>query len=234
MIYSTWGIHPLKASLFDDAMEKTLETYLKSPRSVAVGETGLDYVKLDSANAGPAKFIQKMVFARHLALAKKLNKPVTVHMRGAEQDLYDLLRDNLPEEHPIHMQCYTGTTELVKMLMDTFPNVYFGVAGLATYAGAAGKRDDIVRYLPLNRIVFESVSPRKYLARQRSREDKHLKFTVSSPLDIAPEPFRGKVGHSGLIPYIAERVAAIKGVNIDEVYANALQNSNACFNINVA
>jgi TatD DNase family protein len=167
ILFSTWGVHPLRASLYDDALEKTIEANLRMPKAVAVGECGLDYVKLDAANIGPAKFIQKMVFSRHLYLAKKTGKAIIVHMRGAENDTFDLLKDTLPEDHRIQMQCYTGTTELAKLVMDQFPNAVFGVAGLATYAGAAEKRDDIVNFLPLDRIVFESVAPRGCF-RQRS------------------------------------------------------------------
>ncbi|KAI9018217.1 hypothetical protein DFJ74DRAFT_757499 [Hyaloraphidium curvatum] len=211
IVYSTWGVHPLRASLYDDDVEKKIEALMASPKSVAVGETGLDFAKIDSANAGPAKFVQKMVFARQLELAKKLDKAVSVHMRGAEKDTLEVLTRTLPDSHRIHMQCYTGSLDLAKEVMDRFGNAFFGIAGLATYAGAAEKRDDIVKYIPLQRIVFESLSPH-----------------------IPPEPFRGKVGHPGLIPYIAERIAYIKDVSVDEVYEHALRNSKACYGLDIA
>ena len=151
----------------------------------------------------PPRDFQKEVLARQMALAEKLDLPVVIHDRDAHGDCMDMVRAFPNVRGEFH--CYSGSVEDAKVLLDK--GWYLGFGGSLTFKNAR-KAPEVVQYMPLSRLLLETDSP--YLA---------------------PVPFRGKRNDSRYLPYVAERVAQIKGISAAEVEQTAWDNANVFFSI---
>lgn len=193
------GIHPEEVDEEHGPEKvKLLRVWLDHGDAVCVGEIGLDYHWPDAA---PRK-LQMEVFAAQLALANEYGLPVSVHDRDAHGDVLDLLRQYRPEG-VVH--CFSGSVEMAREIIDL--GMYIGVGGAVTFKNAR-KLPDVVREIPLDRLLLETDAP--YLA---------------------PEPFRGKRNLSSYIPYIAERVGEIRGMPLDEVLKASNENIARLFRL---
>jgi TatD DNase family protein len=103
-----------------------------------------------------------------------LGKPVVLHTREAEQDTLEMMLQLFPSHWKIHAHCFTDSVDFALRLVQHFPNLYFGFTGVITFKNA-GKLLDVVKQVPLNRIVLETDAP-----------------------FMAPVPFRGQVCHPGM------------------------------------
>jgi TatD DNase family protein len=134
---------------------------------------------------------QKKWFIRQLELARKVKKPVIIHSREAAKDTYDIMVSENASEIGGIVHCYSYSSEMaldyVKM------GFYIGIGGVVTFKNGK-KMKDVVKALPIDRIVLETDSP--YLS---------------------PEPNRGKRNSSLNLPYIAAKIAEIKNLTYDEV-----------------
>jgi TatD DNase family protein len=141
------GIHPHEADRTHDLAE--LRELARHPRAVAVGETGLDYVKNYSSVPN-----QKELFVRHLEIALEADKPVTIHCREAHGELFPILRAHAPLRGVIH--CFNGTWADAERYLGL--NFYLSIAGPVTYPGATDLRE-VVQRIPLDRILLETDCP---------------------------------------------------------------------------
>lgn len=148
----------------------------------------------------PPRAFQKEVLARQMALAEQLGLPVVIHDRDAHGDCMDMARAFPKVRGEFH--CYSGSVEDAKVLLDL--GWYLGFGGALTFKNAR-KAPDVVAYAPLDRLLLETDSP--YLA---------------------PVPFRGKRNDSRYLPYVAERIAAIKGIRAEEAERITWENA-LCF-----
>ncbi len=151
----------------------------------------------------PACEIQKKWFERQLLLAKEVALPVIIHSREAAKDTLDLMQSVHAEEIGGVIHCYSYTKEMAKAYLEM--GYFFGIGGVVTFKNAR-KLVETVEYLPLDAILLETDSP--YLA---------------------PEPNRGKRNSSLNIPYVAQKIAEIKGVSYDEVVAVTESNAKRLF-----
>jgi TatD DNase family protein len=147
--------------------------------------------------------VQKKVFAEQLALAKELNLPVVVHSREAHQDTLDIIRKSGIRKGLMH--CYSGSLELADQYIDL--GFYFSLGGTITFKNAK-KPKQSAKELPLNRILLETDSP--YLS---------------------PEPFRGRRNDPTKIPVIAQAMANIRGISLEEIEKAAEDNTRQLFGI---
>ncbi|KAJ7176781.1 hydrolase [Mycena filopes] len=122
------GVHPHEARLYTDAVEADIIEAMAHPRCVGWGEMGLDYHYDNSPRP-----IQQEVFARQLRCAVRLNKPLTIHTREADEDTERILKEVVPKEHKIHIHCFTDSPAFAQRLLDWFPNLYIGITGVITY-----------------------------------------------------------------------------------------------------
>lgn len=196
-IYATVGIHPIYISEIKDDDIKTLEKYISQDKVVAIGEIGLDYYWMKDS-----KDIQKKWFRFQMELAKKYNKPVVIHSRDAMEDTIEILKEYPEISGVIH--CYPGSVESAKEIIDRY---YLGIGGVLTFKNAK-KMVDVVKEIPLERIVLETDSP--YLT---------------------PVPHRGERNTPVNVKYVAEKIAEIKGISVDEVYRVTLENSKKLYRI---
>ena len=179
-----------------------LKEYLNLPRVVALGEIGLDY-HYENFDAD----LQKMVFLRQLEIGFELKKNFVFHLREAERDAFEILQSIDNKDIKAHIHCYTGTPDFVEKVLSLKGQYYFGFTGAVTFNKTETIRD-AAKLVSLNRILLETDAP--YLA---------------------PVPFRGKTCTPAMIPKIAEVLAAIKGISIDEVFKACRENTMKFLNI---
>ncbi len=193
-IYCTAGAHPHNADRYTPAIENNLLRFIRESGAVAVGEAGLDFHYNLSTPENQLK-----VFKRQIAIAQELQMPLVIHSREAEA----LVLQTLEEANfqlPVVFHCYTGSMADAREIVKR--GFYLSFSGIVTFRQ---KKTDylrgIVREAPLERLFTETDSP--YLA---------------------PEPFRGNANTPLLVRFVAEKVAEIKGVPVEEL--------NRCVNEN--
>jgi TatD DNase family protein len=146
-IWFSPGIHPHEADHPGDV--DALRELAAHPRAVAVGETGLDYVKNYASVPN-----QKALFAKHLEIALEADKPVSIHCREAHPDAYSILRGHAPLRGVIH--CFSGSWADAERYLSL--NFYLSIAGPVTYPSARALRD-VVQQIPLDRMLIETDCP---------------------------------------------------------------------------
>ena len=147
------------------------------------------------------KEIQRTVFRRQLELAERLNVPVVIHSRDSINETYEILKE-YKVKGVIH--CFSGSIEMAKKFINL--GYVLGIGGVVTFSNS--KLYQVIENVSLDDIVLETDSP--YLA---------------------PVPNRGKVNESSNILYIAEKIADIKGITIDEVMNATTLNSIRIFDL---
>ena len=142
------------------------------------------------------------VFEEQVVLANKLNMPVIVHDREAHADTLEILKRHKPKG-VVH--CFSGSLEMARDILNI--GMYIGVGGVVTFRNAK-KLPDIVKAIPDDRLLIETDCP--YLA---------------------PEPYRGKLNHSGFLTLVASRIADIKNTDLSYILNKTSDNAKELFNI---
>ena len=194
--YYSLGIHPENYQESYLEFEKIFYYCLPNKKLVAIGEIGLDY-HYDNFD----KKRQIELFSKQLALAEKESLPVIVHSRDATMDTINILK-NYNLKGVIH--CFSGSLETAKEYLKM--GFYIGIGGVLTFKNS--KLKDIIKDIPLDRIILETDSP-----------------------FLAPEPFRGQINEPKNIKEIAEYLAKVKEISIDEVANQTETNIHDLFNI---
>ncbi len=145
---------------------------------------------------------QLEVFKRQLILANKLNLPVIVHDREAHEDTMNLLKKYKPKG-VVH--CFSGSAEMAKEIVKL--GMYIGIGGAVTFKNAK-KPVEVVEYLPLDRLLLETDAPY-----------------------MTPVPFRGQRCDSAHIAYTAEKIAEIKGIDVQKLIDICNENAKRLFNV---
>mmetsp|Transcript_26855 Transcript_26855/g.55764 ORF Transcript_26855/g.55764 Transcript_26855/m.55764 type:complete len:437 (-) Transcript_26855:18-1328(-) len=207
-VHGAFGIHPLAAGGWSDSVEEKLWSLMGLEKVVAWGECGLDY--FDKARRGKLKqpetiALQRHVFARQLELAAKAGMPLVVHTRDAEEDTLELMKQHLPAAHPVHVHCFTSSLAMAQELLGHFPRLCLGFTGVVTFSNAR-EVQEVVRQTPLERLLLETDGPY-----------------------MAPEPYRGRVAHPGHVAFVAEGVAKVKGLAVEEVFGACRENTRRLY-----
>ena len=173
-VYFSPGIHPHEADHPGDV--EALRPLAAHARAVAVGETGLDYVKNYASVPN-----QKDLFVRHLQIALEADKPVSIHCREAHGDAIAILRAHAPLRGVIH--CFTGSWPDVEQYLSL--NFYLSIAGPVTYPSAQALRD-VVRMIPLDRMMIETdcplLPPQKF--RGKRNEPSYLRYAAAEIANV--------------------------------------------------
>ena len=148
--------------------------------------------------------IQKEWFVRQLELARRKDMPVMIHSREAAADTFDIMQKHADGMKAV-IHCYSYSVEMAKEYVKM--GCYIGVGGVVTFKNAK-KLKQVVEEIPLESIVLETDCP--YLA---------------------PVPFRGKRNCSRYLSYVAETVAGIKGVSVEEVEEQTEKNGRRLYNL---
>lgn len=147
--------------------------------------------------------IQKRAFRAQMELAQELGLPVIVHEREAHEDGLAIVKD-FPEVTGV-FHCYSGSAEMAKVLVDR--GWYIGFTGVLTFKNAR-KAVEVASSIPLDRIVLETDCPY-----------------------MAPEPFRGKRNDPGKLFRMAEKLAQIRGLDVEQIHSITLENGKRLYRI---
>lgn len=178
------GVHPLHQ---EDACDyDTLLSVASDPKVVAIGETGLDYFY-----SADTKAVQITSFIDHIKVANQLNKPLIIHTRDARQDTIDLLKQYKNDQTNGVLHCFTESLEMAEQAIEL--GFYISISGIVTFHSAK-ELQDVVRAIPLERLLIETDSPW-----------------------LAPVPYRGKANQPGYVIEVAEFIAKLKGVSVEEL-----------------
>ncbi|QQG44955.1 MAG: TatD family hydrolase [Candidatus Sungiibacteriota bacterium] len=172
----------------------------QDPKVVAIGECGLDYYRL-----GPeTREKQKSAFLKQIELAHEVKKPLMIHCRNAFSDLIAILQTYNPQlTTPGVVHFFSGTKTDAEKLLDMGFSFTFG--GVITFAR---DYDEVVQYIPLERIMVETDAPY-----------------------VAPTPYRGKRNEPAYIIEVAKKVAELKNLSYEEVSTKTTQNALKIFGI---
>jgi TatD DNase family protein len=185
-LYATVGMHPHDAKEVGEEEITSLEKLTSKPKVVAVGETGLDFYYSHSPHD-----IQRHIFGRFIAMARKTGLPLIVHERDAHADAADVLRNEGAGQIRGVIHCFTGDYEAARRYLDL--GFYLSFTGIITFKNAHRLRE-VVRKVPLERMLVETDSP--YLS---------------------PVPFRGKRNEPAFVRFVAEAVANVKEIHLEDV-----------------
>jgi TatD DNase family protein len=186
-VHASVGVHPL----YKDSMEPTVDELVRlaaHPKVVAVGETGLDYFYAKENRAW-----QQARFVTHIRAARQAGLPVVVHTRGARQDTLSMLRDEGQGEVTGVLHCFTEDLPMAEAAMAL--GFYISISGIVTFNNAQELRD-VVRALPLDRLLLETDAPW-----------------------LAPVPHRGKKNEPKYVREVAQCVADLKRISVEELAA---------------
>ena len=162
-IFHAVGVGPSEVTNPGPDWIKTIEDSVKLPNVVAIGETGLDYFKQYGD-----KRQQIELCIQQLELAQKHSLPVIIHNRNAGQDIFEILKDRLPEKGAI-FHCYSEDAAYAKQCLDANMNVYFSFAGNLTYRNARNLHETVMN-IPLDRVLIETESPFMIPAEYRDKK----------------------------------------------------------------
>jgi TatD DNase family protein len=152
-LYATVGVHPD----YTDTLEPTVADLVAraaTPKVVAIGETGLDYYRLE----GDLDW-QRERFRRHIRAARETGKPLVIHTRSAAADTLAIMREEKASEAGGVMHCFTETWDVAQRALDMGFHISF--SGIVTFRNALELKD-VARRVPLERMLIETDSP--YLA----------------------------------------------------------------------
>ena len=186
----------------DEVTDAVLDEYRKlCKRNLKIKAIG--EIGLDYHYEDIPRDIQQRAFRAQMALAQELKLPVIVHEREAHADGMAVIRD-FPEVTGV-FHCYSGSAEMARQLVDR--GWYIGFTGVLTFKNAR-KAVEVAATLPLERIVLETDCPY-----------------------MAPEPFRGKRNDPGKLIRMAEKLAEIRGLPVEEIQLITLENGKKLYRI---
>jgi TatD DNase family protein len=214
-LFAAIGVHPNDSLKWLGEMGNELRVLAKSSKIVAIGEIGLDYYWDDAPHEH-----QRAVLVEQLALAAELQLPVIIHLREADNALegdcaWDLLKiletwvqslrvnNNPLAERPGVLHSFSGSKSTVEKAVHM--NFYIGITGPVTYKNAQDKRD-VVKIVPLERLLIETDAP-----------------------FLAPVPQRGRRNEPAFVVHIADKIAEIHSRDPEEIAEITSANARRLF-----
>ncbi len=198
-IYATIGVHPHYASSFDQNVKNAFVNMSIEPKVVALGEIGLDYYYNICE-----KSVQIKTFTDQIILADSLNLPVVFHIRDAMGDFLNIVRSykNYFRNGGV-VHSFSGSVEVAKELISY--GFLLGINGICTFKNASNILQ-VIKEIPLKYLLLETDAP--YLT---------------------PEPHRGKPNQPKYTIYMANKIAEIKGLGVQEVIEETTKNAKRIF-----
>ena len=205
-VYASVGVHPD----YTDTPEPSVDDLVRladHPKIVAIGETGLDYYRQEGEQDDLEW--QRERFSTHIRASRATGKPLIIHTRAASEDTIRIMREE--GAGPVAggaggvMHCFTESLEVAEAAMAM--GFYISFSGIVTFKSAK-ELQAVAQAVPLERMLIETDSP--YLA---------------------PVPHRGKLNQPGWVKHVAEFLAQLKGVPLDDVARQTTDNFYRLFKI---
>jgi len=197
--WSSVGVHPDNEDVREPDVATLVELAAR-PRVVAIGETGLDYYRLNGRSVADMEW-QRERFRVHIRASKETKLPLVIHTRSSSDDTVRLLKEEGAESGVFH--CFTETMDVARAALDLGFMISF--SGILTFKNAADLRE-VAAFVPLDRCLIETDSP--YLA---------------------PVPYRGKTNNPSYVPFVAKQIAELKGVPVETIAQATSENFERLF-----
>lgn len=198
-IYAAAGFHPLNLDDVPENPTEILRELLKNPKTVAVGEIGLDYYYEKASRDA-----QLRLFEQQLQVANELSLPVIVHDREAHEDTLRLLKQYKPRG-VVH--CFSGSAEMAKEVLKL--GMYIGLGGAVTFKNAV-KPVEVAKIVPQDRLLVETDAP--YMTpvpfRGKRCDSGHIAYTAARLSEIRGEDTQA------LLDYTAENARRLFGIHM--------------------
>jgi TatD DNase family protein len=200
--WSTVGVHPDNEGVREPSVAE-LVALSQRPRVVGIGETGLDYYRLNGRSVADMAW-QRDRFRVHIHASQATGLPMVIHTRSASEDTIGMLKEEGASNGVFH--CFTETMDVARAALDL--GFYISFSGILTFKNAADLRE-VARFVPLDRCLIETDSP--YLA---------------------PMPHRGKTNNPSYVPFVARQVAELKGCTAELIGEHTSRNFERLFPVN--
>jgi TatD DNase family protein len=200
-LFATVGTHPD----YEDTPEPTEEQLVElaqHPKILAIGETGLDYYRMGDKTYQEMEW-QRDRFRTHIRAAIRVKKPLIIHTRSASEDTIRIMKEEGASQVAGVMHCFTESLEVAKASMEQ--GFYISFSGIVTFKSAKDLQETC-KQIPLERMLIETDSP--YLA---------------------PIPNRGKTNEPSWVAHVAQFIADLRGISIDEVAQHTTHNFKTLF-----
>ena len=203
--WSTIGVHPDNEGVREPDLQALLDGAAR-PRVVAIGETGLDYYRLNGRSVADMAW-QRERFRVHIRAARQTGLPLVIHTRSASDDTLAILKEEGAGQVRGVFHCFTETEAVARAALDLGFDISF--SGILSFRNAQDLRD-IAAWVPLDRCLIETDSP--YLA---------------------PMPHRGKSNRPAWVAHVATCLAQVKGLPVEEVAKATTANFERLFGVRV-
>jgi TatD DNase family protein len=205
--WATAGVHPDNEGVREPRLDDLLSLG-SLPRVVGIGETGLDYYRLNGRSVADMAW-QRERFRTHIRAARQLGKPLVIHTRASSADTLAILKEEGEDGSAGSaggvFHCFTETDAVARAALDA--GFYISLSGIITFKNAQDLRD-IAGWVPLDRLLIETDSP--YLA---------------------PVPHRGKTNNPSYVRWVAQQVADVRGLSLQAVGEATSRNFERLFRI---
>jgi len=195
--WATVGVHPDNEGVTEPSVADLVQR-AGLPRVVAIGETGLDYYQMQERKGGRVVADmewQRERFRTHIRAAREVGLPLVIHTRSASDDTLAILREEGEDASTGAaggvFHCFTETRQVARAALDL--GYYISFSGILTFKSAQDLRD-VAAFVPLDRLLIETDSP--YLA---------------------PVPYRGKANNPSYVPYVAQQLALLRNLSVEEI-----------------
>lgn len=188
-LFASVGVHPDYENVQEPSVAQLIEL-AAHPKVVAIGETGLDYYRLEGRAPADMEW-QRARFRTHIRAACAVNKPLIIHTRAAAEDTLTLMRAEGADKVGGVMHCFTESWQVAQAAMEL--NFYISISGIVTFKNARDLQE-LAQKIPLERLLLETDAP--YLA---------------------PAPHRGQVNEPAFVSHVGRFVAQLRGENEEQV-----------------
>ncbi|MFO1293402.1 MAG: TatD family hydrolase [Rubrivivax sp.] len=202
-LWATVGVYPDSEGVAEP-QRADLVARARLPRVVGIGETGLDYYRLNGRSVADMEW-QRARFRTHIEAARDTGLPLVVHTRSASDDTLAILREQGGSALRGVFHCFTETLAVARAAVAL--GFYVSFSGILTFRNADALRA-VARWVPLERCLIETDAP--YLA---------------------PVPYRGKINSPAYVPQVAAALAQVKGLPLEEVARATSANFERLFDV---
>jgi TatD DNase family protein len=200
-LWCSAGVHPDNEGVREPSVDDLVDLASRD-RVVAIGETGLDYFRLNGRGLDEMEW-QRERFRVHIRAAATCALPLVVHTRNSADDTLAILEEEGAGRAKGVFHCFTEGPEVARAALDL--GFYISFSGILTFKNAT-QLHEVARFVPLDRCLVETDSP--YLA---------------------PVPFRGKVNNPAYVVHVARQLAVLKNLPLEEVARATSQNFETLF-----
>lgn len=200
-IYAAIGVHPHEAETYNDEVRSELIELSKNEKVVAIGEIGLDYYYDNSPRE-----IQREVFKKQIELASKLGKNIVIHSRDASQETFDILKEAHEKyDFTALIHCYSQSVEMLEEYLKM--GDYIALGGAVTFKNAKTPKE-VAEVVPLDKLLLETDCPY-----------------------MTPVPHRGKRNEPKYVKLVADYIADLRKIDVEELVKHTDENTKRFFGI---